>query len=390
MPTQPHPPKPGSTRPVHTPSKSALAHHAAFIRSFSFVDTGESTAILRRATPSRVLTVFTPNPSSTRRSLVESAETLCPTPTLVTVHWQTAPALDHEINHLLSAIAEAARSLWPQWYATVDERFDRERWPMTEREVCLAEASHLVQGRLSPGWFRKAWRACRRGCLPLVRGMSSAEQLRQLALALDPSGPIVILAVSSPDATPTRIHILARAADWLATQAACALLVLLPDAWAASPELDPVNYNAVQVTADDEPAEETPLPPDRPRVVVEPPVGRPHPGSEPEQRLYERLTRDAELAGLFHCNCRVQGFRQCTYRVDLLWADGHLVVELDGDDHRERNKYYADRDRDYRLLLAGYTVLRITNHDVLTDVALAVEKIRNVVHLRRHAHKELA
>jgi very-short-patch-repair endonuclease len=353
------------------------------------VDTGESTSILRRVAPSRVLTVFTPHPTSTRRSLVESAETLSPSPTLVTVHWQTAPALDHEINHLLSAIAEAARSLWPQWYATVDERFDRERWPTTERELRLTEASHLVRG-LSPAWFRKAWSACRRGRLPLVRGMSSAEQLRQLALALDPSGPIVLLAVSSPEATPTRIHTLARAADWLATQAACALLLLVPDAWAASPELDPVNYDAVQVTADDEPTDETPLPPDQPRVVVEPPVGRPHPGSEPEQRLYERLTRDAELTGLFQCNRRVHGFRECSYRVDLLWTDGRLVVELDGDDHRARKKYYADRDRDYRLLLAGYTVLRVTNHDVLTDVALVVEKIRNVVHLGRHAHKEPA
>lgn len=220
--------------------------------------------------------------------------------------------------------------------------------------------------------------------------MSSAAQLRQLALALDPSGPIVILAVSSPEATPTRMYTLARAADWLATQAACVLLLLLPDAWAASPELDSVNYDAVQVTADDEPVDETPLPPDQPRVLVEPPVGRPHPGSPSEQRLHERLTSDAELAGLFQRNRRVHGFRECTYRGDLLWADGRLVVELDGDDHRERKKYYADRDRDYRLLLAGYTVLRVTNHDVLTDVAPVVEKIRNVVHLRRDAQKEPA
>jgi hypothetical protein len=175
------------------------------------------------------------------------------------------------------------RALWPQWYATVDERFDRERWPTTERELCLTEASHLVRG-LSPAWFRKARSACRRGRLPLVHGVSTAEQLRQLALALDPSGPIVLLAVSSPEATPTRMHTLARAADWLATQAACALLLLLPDAWAASPELDPVNYDAVQVTADDESVDETPLPPDQPRVVGEPPVGRPHAGSAGPQR----------------------------------------------------------------------------------------------------------
>ena len=42
-----------------------------------------------------------------------------------------------------------------------------------------------------------------------------------------------------------------------------------------------------------------------------------------------------------------------------------------------------DRERDYRLLLAGYLTLRLTNEDVLGDLALALEKLRNVVDLRR-------
>ena len=70
-------------------------------------------------------------------------------------------------------------------------------------------------------------------------------------------------------------------------------------------------------------------------------------------------------------------------RVDLLWREGRVVVELDGPDHQEDFKFANDRHRDFELLVAGYLVLRITNNQVQTDLQRAIEKIRAVVRFRR-------
>lgn len=69
--------------------------------------------------------------------------------------------------------------------------------------------------------------------------------------------------------------------------------------------------------------------------------------------------------------------------VDLLWAEGRVVVEVDGDLHRQLLQYGADRQRDFELLASGYLVLRLTDDEVVTDTARAVEKIRTIVETRR-------
>ena len=50
----------------------------------------------------------------------------------------------------------------------------------------------------------------------------------------------------------------------------------------------------------------------------------------------------------------------------------------------------GDRHRDYELVLSGYTVLRLANDEVLQDFGRAVEKIRDVVRLRRALMKQEA
>lgn len=59
------------------------------------------------------------------------------------------------------------------------------------------------------------------------------------------------------------------------------------------------------------------------------------------------------------CQVRVLGFR-----VDFLWPDAKLIVEVDGLNHGHPEMQQADRLRDNVLHLAGYLVLRYTARDV--------------------------
>jgi hypothetical protein len=112
--------------------------------------------------------------------------------------------------------------------------------------------------------------------------------------------------------------------------------------------------------------------------------GAPHPLSEIEQRLAAMLSDDTELAALFCFNWYVDTVRGSRPKVDLVWIDGRLVVELDGyPDHATRQAFIGDRNRDYELALSGYTVLRLANDEVVQDFGRAIEKIRDLVRLRQ-------
>jgi hypothetical protein len=50
---------------------------------------------------------------------------------------------------------------------------------------------------------------------------------------------------------------------------------------------------------------------------------------------------------------------------DLAWPDRRVLVEFDGEVHRERQVFVNDLRRQNRLVLAGWTVLRFTSADVL-------------------------
>lgn len=52
-------------------------------------------------------------------------------------------------------------------------------------------------------------------------------------------------------------------------------------------------------------------------------------------------------------------------RVDMAWPDRKVLVEFDGEVHRERDVFVDDLRRQNRLVLAGWTVLRFTSADVL-------------------------
>jgi very-short-patch-repair endonuclease len=111
---------------------------------------------------------------------------------------------------------------------------------------------------------------------------------------------------------------------------------------------------------------------------------RAHHASAIEQRVEAALRRDPELGPLFSCNeiVPIEGYG-LQPRVDLLWREGRIVVELDGREHQSDPNFANDRHRDYELLVSGYLVLRITNDQAETDLQHAIEKIRAVVRFRR-------
>jgi uncharacterized protein DUF559 len=68
-----------------------------------------------------------------------------------------------------------------------------------------------------------------------------------------------------------------------------------------------------------------------------------------------------------------------TARADLAWPDRRLLVEFDGDVHRQRDVFVNDLRRQNRLVAAGWTVLRFTSADVLGRPDDVIAEIRRAL-----------
>jgi very-short-patch-repair endonuclease len=68
------------------------------------------------------------------------------------------------------------------------------------------------------------------------------------------------------------------------------------------------------------------------------------------------------------------------YVVDFFWAEAKLVVEVDGrGSHATRRAFQEDRDRDGRLAVAGYRVVRFTWWDVTRRPAVVADRVRRLL-----------
>ncbi|MER7503191.1 DUF559 domain-containing protein [Nonomuraea pusilla] len=120
-----------------------------------------------------------------------------------------------------------------------------------------------------------------------------------------------------------------------------------------------------------------------PPLAYPPVAGRPHPGSRSEQALEEALARCPWAAGRAWNQTYQPHPLVAPVRVDLLWREERCVVEIDGPEHREALAFAADRQRDVRLQLDGYAVLRFTDVQVLTDRESVVRQIGRFLRKRR-------
>jgi very-short-patch-repair endonuclease/predicted transcriptional regulator of viral defense system len=103
-------------------------------------------------------------------------------------------------------------------------------------------------------------------------------------------------------------------------------------------------------------------------------------------RIGTTITR-SELEERFLRLCRQRHLPQpevnvplLDYVVDFLWREPKLVVEVDGRaSHGTSRAFQADRDRDGRLSVAGYRVLRFTWWDVTRRPAVVADRIRRLL-----------
>jgi very-short-patch-repair endonuclease len=66
-------------------------------------------------------------------------------------------------------------------------------------------------------------------------------------------------------------------------------------------------------------------------------------------------------------------------RADLAWPDRKVLVEFDGDVHRQRDVFVNDLRRQNQLIVAGWTVLRFTSADLLGRPDEVIAEIRRAL-----------
>jgi very-short-patch-repair endonuclease len=304
---------------------------------------------------------------------------------MVVQTWEKLPEHEVVLEDILHVLARVTLAIWPMWYgqevafcsweeSTLEEdllnRFKLRELQATRQDVC-------------PPWLRAAVSACQAGKLPVFQLFSKSVQVSQLALAISSSELVIVLALCDRTPLQYRLLSLAKASTWLAQETKARVVVLIPAELAKQQELDSILYGAISFPIS---AQQTVARPteEESKHVIWPIRGKPHPFSPGEQLLAKKLLQDTELASLFFFNQNVETSHGKRYLVDLLWLGGKVVVEVDGyRNHGNSFAFVEDRHRDYELLISGYVVLRLPHDEVVNDVEIVVEKIRDVVRFRR-------
>jgi len=342
---------------------------------------------VKRGTPA---SVFTDDVGDTQNALEQIAESKSEPARVVTLRWQRVPALGNELGLLVDALARATLELYPSLYG--GDQQTGERWV----EATLESAAHEITRRLDPvlgAACRQILSACRKGELPNIKKLSNSEQVRQLALAIDPGQLVILIAVEDAEASKGSLRALAQGAEWLASNTIARVILILPSEFSTARELDHVTYTACifQSGAAAGPSAVPPTLtyPAKDKVVevgvvaaavsVSPIIGRPHPKSEAEQLLHSRISGDPELGPLFSYNQPVRTRYETNPIVDLLWEAGGLVIEIDGQEHCKLFSFLQDRRRDFELLMSGYQTIRFSRFRVLESPELVLSDIRDAV-----------
>jgi hypothetical protein len=321
------------------------------------------------------------------RELIDQVEHVPDDRRALFVRLPPAVSVEAYVEQVIAVLAEMAMRLWPVWFTDVtfamcgDDALGRRAAGVIAREAAARAPS------VSSTWVEAAACLALGGRPPRVAGVLPAIELAQLPLAISRGGLVLVADVSAA-ADAQSAAALAHALEWVARHSGAAVVALFAGLPPLDSPFDRILYGARRVIADADPGASVSKPAAGESVGSEtwlaPWHGAPHPLSEIEQRLAAMLSKDTELAALFCFNWFVDTVRGSRPKVDLVWMDGRLVVELDGyPDHTTHRAFIGDRHRDYELALSGYTVLRLANDEVEQDFGRAIEKIRDLVRRRR-------
>jgi very-short-patch-repair endonuclease len=337
--------------------------------------------IVLGANPGAVLVLAGVNASLLHR-LIDEVVPRANTPRALFLRIARAQTTEAVVHQLTDHLASTAQRLWPIWYTGTS-------FAECGQDMLGRLAAHAIVRRaaaqipdLQTAWADMAVELALDRRLPRVRKVSPEVEVGQLALAISREG-LVLVVDAERACTESNPAAIVHALEWIAQLTRCAVVALFRALPPHEPPFDRILYGAhVLVLPEDQQPARVAVPIDEPWLA--PWLGSPHPLSETEQRLERALRTDKELSSLFDCNQFIETVRGSRPKVDFVWGQGRLVVELDGyGSHGNRAAFMYDRHRDYELMLSGYTVLRISNDEIAQDIGKAVEKIRDIVQLCR-------
>lgn len=346
---------------------------------------------LDHLTPHEIASVISGTPRGFIRALgglapeevftfVDQSDICSPASRVLFIHATAETSAEIFVADIVSSMAATALKVWPRWYEGTEVDFGicgNDALGRQAIAVLSRDVSKNLDG-VQPLWTEEAARVVLCGLPPLIRRFPLRTQFEQLAKAIAPAGLVLVVAYPGKGACgDAYVHAL----EWLAQS--CGVVALFDRLPANEPPFERILHHACVVRpglpspSSDEKLQEPWLAPWR---------GSPHPMSDIEKKMAAMLAADAELGALFAFNQTVATAHGSKPRVDLLWSEGRLVVELDGyESHGGRSAFTRDRHRDYELMASGYMVLRLANDEIAQDYEKALEKIRDLARLRRRA-----
>jgi very-short-patch-repair endonuclease len=311
----------------------------------------------------KVVGIGVPLPAAALADLEDYADQEMAATRVVGLRLAKLTSHDHLLRACVRSVAAGAAALWPDWYGA---------------DVSAGKTGQRSK-EVSPLWRERATELVSSGKPPLPTDFPNAIQISQLALTIGAPDLIIALAATDQNLSARELKSLVATAMWLAAQSQAKVALLVHQVHSTSEEFDRIIRESLGhgfLMAEAEPPVE-----EVPTVTITAIKGRPNPTSPGEVLLADRLAKDAELAGLFAFNQTVKSVHNKEYRVDLVWPEGKLVVEVDGYTfHCSPFAFGQDRHRDYELLITGYRVLRLTHEEIVKDTQRAIAKIRDSVH----------
>jgi very-short-patch-repair endonuclease len=295
------------------------------------------------------------------------------------------PRYGELIDQIVMVFAEASLADWPDWYGSpgLFAESTESAWRSLSDDLTTRTASKEHRTVHLP-WLKRAVASCRSGKRPWISEYNSTVQVQQLSLTLATEQlTLVVAGQFKEDMTEGRLRGLAQVLEWVCRKTNAQVVAVLPREWLDRQELGSITSNHFVLENAKHAAIEAKAADERVSIVC-PIIGRPHPASPGEQKLAERIARDPMLNGLFEFNVRVITRNGDRFLVDLVWSAGRLVVEIDGFGfHSTAAAFSSDRRRDAELVLSDFIVLRLPHDEVVGDVELAVDRVREFVRYRQ-------